>query len=103
MYAPNLSGCSDHNCLFQRKDSGIGTNGGCRCEKALMRSEEGRNAVKTIRYLRKRLAKQIAVSGGAKTTLREAAKQLRLNKALAHATLCDYFGDQIESVEEDIL
>jgi len=48
----DLYGCSDHNCIFGHK-GGMGTNGGCSCEKELHRiGVVGRKAARQIRLLR---------------------------------------------------
>jgi len=48
----DLYGCSDHNCIYGHK-GGMGTNGGCSCEKGLLRIEpDGRKAARQIRLLR---------------------------------------------------
>ena len=52
LYHPGLTGCSDGGCII-RLPKGMHTNGGCRCQKALMRTKEGRDAVRTIMFLRK--------------------------------------------------
>ena len=57
LYRPGIEGCSDHNCIFQDNSRGMHTNGGCRCEKDLLRQSQGRNAASTIRYLRYQLKK----------------------------------------------
>lgn len=54
-YIPGMKGCSDHGCIFQDNAKGMHTNGGCRCEKALLRTPEGIKAARTIRYLRMQL------------------------------------------------
>ena len=56
MHRPGTVGCHDHNCLFQDNSRGMHTNGGCQCERALMRTPEGRKASLTIRYLQSRIA-----------------------------------------------
>lgn len=55
LYAPGITGCSDHNCIFQNNSKGMHTNGGCNCEKELMRTTNGRKAARTIRYLREQM------------------------------------------------
>jgi len=59
LYFPDMKGCGDTNCLFEA--SHTHTNGGCRCEKELMRSAEfnGIKAARTIRYLREQLKKKL--------------------------------------------
>ena len=48
----DLYGCSDHNCIYGHA-GGMGTNGGCRCEKELHRiGPEGIKAARQIRLLR---------------------------------------------------
>lgn len=32
-----IEGCSDHGCIFGHR-VGMGTNGGCQCEKLIMRA-----------------------------------------------------------------
>lgn len=56
LYCPGIKGCSDRNCIFQDNARGMHTNGGCRCEKALLRTAEGVKAARTIRYLRMQMA-----------------------------------------------
>lgn len=52
-YVPDMYGCSDGGCIFHYKAPGtMVTNGGCSCERELNRSEEGRKAVRLIRYMR---------------------------------------------------
>lgn len=52
-YVPGMLGCSDGGCIFNFKEPGLMvTNGGCSCQKELMRSENGMRAVMTIQYLR---------------------------------------------------
>ena len=51
-FRPGISGCQDHNCIFQDNSIGVHTNGGCRCEAELIRTPNGRKAVATIHYLR---------------------------------------------------
>lgn len=54
----NLYGCSDHNCIYGHK-GGMGTNGGCRCEKELHRlGQLGKKAARQIRLLRAELKKK---------------------------------------------
>ena len=57
MYLRNMKGCTDHGCLFQDNSKGMGTNGGCQCEKELRRTVEGRKASTLIRYLRLKLTR----------------------------------------------
>jgi hypothetical protein len=57
LYFPDMTGCGDTNCLFEA--SHTHTNGGCRCEKELMRSSEGIKAARTIRYLREQLRQAV--------------------------------------------
>jgi len=57
LYYPDMTGCGDTNCLFEA--SHVHTNGGCRCEKELMRSPEGIKAARTIRYLREQLRQSV--------------------------------------------
>jgi len=53
LYFPGMKGCSDGNCLFEYHPPGaMITNGGCRCEKELMREPCGLKAIRTIRWLR---------------------------------------------------
>jgi len=54
LYVPDMQGCSDGSCLF-KKNTGMVTNGGCRCSVELMRTEEGVKAVRTIQYLRRQI------------------------------------------------
>lgn len=52
-YVPGMTGCSDGGCLFNFKPRGtMVTNGGCQCQKELMRTEQGLKAVMTINFLR---------------------------------------------------
>jgi hypothetical protein len=59
LYRPNMKGCADGNCLFQDNNRGMHTNGGCNCERTLLRCENGFKAVQTIRYLRQQLEANI--------------------------------------------
>ena len=48
----DLYGCTDHNCIYG-PEGGMGTNGGCRCEKELQRlGPQGIKAARQIRLLR---------------------------------------------------
>lgn len=52
-YVPGMLGCSDGGCLFAYKHPGtMVTNGGCSCQRELMRSENGMKAVMLINHLR---------------------------------------------------
>ena len=57
MFHPNITGCSDGNCIFQDNSAGMHTNGGCRCERELQRHPQGLKAARTIRLLRAELRK----------------------------------------------
>jgi hypothetical protein len=59
LYRPNLTGCSDGGCIIKKPNGGMVTNGGCHCEKELMRSEIGRKAVMTMRWLRSNLQSEL--------------------------------------------
>ena len=68
----NLYGCSDHNCIYGHK-GGMGTNGGCRCEKELHRlGTQGIKAARQIRLLRTQLEKVQAEN----ERLRQALEQI---------------------------
>jgi len=54
LYYPDMDGCSDGGCIFKR-NTGMVTNGGCICERELLRSTYGVRAIKTILYLRKQI------------------------------------------------
>jgi len=59
LYVPGLVGCSDSNCILQRP-TGMATNGGCRCQRELLRSADGSigmNALRTIQFLRGQLVR----------------------------------------------
>ena len=75
MYAPGIRGCRDVNCVLRDNSTGMVTNGGCRCEVYLRRTEEGRGALRTMRYLRHKVTQ----AEGARDALRESAKMFRLN------------------------
>ena len=48
----DLLGCSDHNCIYGHP-GGMGTNGGCGCEKELQRfGPQGIKAARALRRLR---------------------------------------------------
>lgn len=52
-YVPDMQGCSDGGCIFNYKPPGtMVTNGGCSCERELMRSEAGQKAYRTILWMR---------------------------------------------------
>lgn len=52
-YVPGMLGCSDGGCIFEYKRPGtMVTNGGCQCQKELMRTEAGMNAYRTIMWMR---------------------------------------------------
>lgn len=52
-YIPGMMGCSDGGCIFNFKERGtMVTNGGCQCQKELMRTDQGLKAVMTINFLR---------------------------------------------------
>jgi ribosomal protein L7/L12 len=52
-YVPGMLGCSDGGCIFEFKERGtMVTNGGCQCQKELMRTEQGMKAVMTMQYMR---------------------------------------------------
>lgn len=52
LYHPEITGCTDGGCIFQDNRVGMHTNGGCQCRKNLMRSPEGKKAVREISWLR---------------------------------------------------
>jgi hypothetical protein len=53
-YVPGMHGCSDGGCIFAYKAPGtMVTNGGCRCQTELQRTEQGMKAVRTINWLRR--------------------------------------------------
>ena len=54
LFRPELQGCTDVYCLIQDNSKRMHTNGGCQCQRELSRTVEGRNAVKTIKWLRRR-------------------------------------------------
>lgn len=41
LYRPDVKGCMDGNCIFQDNSVGMHTNGGCSCERELVRTPEG--------------------------------------------------------------
>lgn len=52
-YVVGMMGCSDGGCMFNYKKPGtMVTNGGCTCQRELMRTEQGMKAVMLIQYLR---------------------------------------------------
>lgn len=65
---------------------------GCRCEADLRRTETGRGALATMRYLRHKIRQ----AEGARAALRESAKMFRLNDETGHAEICDMFADLLE-------
>ena len=54
LYIQDMVGCSDGGCIFQDNlsDRRMHTNGGCNCEKELMRIPGGLKAIRLIRHLR---------------------------------------------------
>lgn len=91
-HMPGMVGCSDGNCILQDNSNGMHTNGGCRCEKELMRTTNGLAVARTIRWLQGRTYK----IEGARDMLREAAKQFRATGDDAHAAMCDNHADELE-------
>lgn len=75
LYRPGLTGCTDHGCIIQKRE-GMGTNGGCNCERELQRVKpHGFNAVLTISYLRQQL-------GAAQTKLAQCEADARRLKSI---------------------
>ncbi|MFK5893570.1 MAG: hypothetical protein QM504_10150 [Pseudomonadota bacterium] len=59
MFKPNVNGCNDVNCIFQDNSKTMVTNGGCKCERNLIRLKpEGFKAITTISFLRVQLNKR---------------------------------------------
>lgn len=59
MYVPDMAGCCDGGCIFKDNSRGMHTNGGCNCERELCRTEHGRKAIHTIRFLRNMLREEL--------------------------------------------
>ena len=55
MYRPNITGCTDGNCIFVDNSKGMHTNGGCQCERELRRHPQGLKAIQTIWFLRNQI------------------------------------------------
>ncbi len=56
-FKPGIKGCGDHNCIFENNTTGIHTNGGCGCERELIRHPKGFRSVQTIHFLRAQIEK----------------------------------------------